>query len=66
MWKFFKDRFYGPSQKDARDAWVKLRFSDFADVGRYNSALHGATSRLKLSGREITENDMIEKTLFTI
>uniref|UniRef100_A0ACD5UN34 Uncharacterized protein n=1 Tax=Avena sativa TaxID=4498 RepID=A0ACD5UN34_AVESA len=70
MWQFLKDRFYGPMQRnkitsDAKDTWRNLRFSDFEDVDEYNSTLHRAASRMKLCGEEITENDMIEKTLST-
>ena len=45
---------------------MNLLFSNFEDVGEYNSALHRIASGLKLCGRKITENDMIEKTLSTM
>jgi hypothetical protein len=68
MWQFLKDRFYGPRHKhiitsEAQDAWINLHFSDFQNVDEYNSTLHCVASRMKLCGEEITENDMIEKTL---
>ena len=45
--------------------WLNLRFQDFKSVGEYNSALHRIVSQLKLCGQQITDKEMLEKTLST-
>ncbi|XP_051132663.1 uncharacterized protein LOC127252515 [Andrographis paniculata] len=42
-----------------------LTLQDFKTVTEYNSAIHQITSQLKLCGENVTENDKLEKTLFT-
>ncbi|XP_021811378.1 uncharacterized protein LOC110754599 [Prunus avium] len=49
----------------ARYEWTHLRFQDFKSVSAYNSAMHRITSLMKLSGENISEEDMLEKTLST-
>ncbi|KAL6269490.1 hypothetical protein ACE6H2_026401 [Prunus campanulata] len=49
----------------ARYEWTHLRFQDFKTVSEYNSAMHRITSLMKLCGENISEEDMLEKTLST-
>ena len=49
----------------ARYDWMHLRLQDFKTVSEYNSALFKISSRLKLCGENITEEDMLEKTFTT-
>ena len=45
--------------------WMHLRLQDFKSVSEYNSALFKISSQLKLCGENITEEDMLEKTVTT-
>ena len=45
--------------------WLNLRFQDFKYVIEYNSALHRIVSQLKLCKQNITNTELIEKTLST-
>ncbi|KAK9050256.1 hypothetical protein SSX86_030774 [Deinandra increscens subsp. villosa] len=68
LWKYIKERF--DHQKlvllpTARYDWIHLRLQDFKTVSEYNSALFRITSELKLCGEDITDEDMLEKTLST-
>ncbi|KAI5351288.1 hypothetical protein L3X38_004179 [Prunus dulcis] len=49
----------------ARYEWTHLRFQDFKSVSEYNSAMHRITSLMRLCGENISEEDMLEKTLST-
>ncbi|CAL9001442.1 unnamed protein product [Prunus brigantina] len=49
----------------ARYEWTHLRFQDFKTVSEYNSAMHRITSLMRLCGENISEEDMLEKTLST-
>ncbi|XP_021834864.1 uncharacterized protein LOC110774612 [Prunus avium] len=49
----------------AKYEWTHLRFQDFKTVPEYNSAMHRITSLMKLCGENISEEDMLEKTLST-
>nr|XP_008373711.2 uncharacterized protein LOC103437023 [Malus domestica] len=45
--------------------WTYLRIQDFKTVAEYNSTVSRISSRMKLCGEAITEEDMLEKTLST-
>ncbi|XP_020242801.1 uncharacterized protein LOC109821017 [Asparagus officinalis] len=45
--------------------WLNLRFQDFKSVTEYNSTLHRIVSQLKLCKQNITEDELIKKTLST-
>ncbi|KAI5335175.1 hypothetical protein L3X38_025308 [Prunus dulcis] len=49
----------------ARYEWNHLRFQDFKSVSEYNSAMHKITSLMRLCGENISEEDMLEKTMST-
>ena len=49
----------------ARTDWINLRVLDFPDFVTYNSEIHRIVSQLRLCGQEITDADLIEKTLST-
>ncbi|XP_021829723.1 uncharacterized protein LOC110769966 [Prunus avium] len=49
----------------ARYERTHLRFQDFKIVYEYNLAIHRITSLMKLCGENISEEDMLEKTLST-
>nr|XP_017250883.1 PREDICTED: uncharacterized protein LOC108221520 [Daucus carota subsp. sativus] len=68
LWNNLKDRF--DHQKlvhlpSARYDWINLRLQDFKSVAEYNSALFKISSKLILCGENITDAEMIEKTLST-
>ncbi|XP_017253784.2 uncharacterized protein LOC108223854 [Daucus carota subsp. sativus] len=68
LWNNLKDRF--DHQKlvhlpSARYDWINLRLQDFKSVAEYNSALFKISSKLILCGENITNAEMIEKTLST-
>ena len=45
--------------------WMHLRLQYFKTVSEYNSALFKISSKLKLCGEKITDEDMLEKTFTT-
>jgi hypothetical protein len=49
----------------ARYEWINLRLQDFKSVAEYNSALFKISSKLKLCGENITDEDMLERTFST-
>ena len=49
----------------ARYDWMHLRLQYFKTVSKYNSALFKISSRLKLCGEKITDEDMLEKMFTT-
>ncbi|XP_057803128.1 uncharacterized protein LOC131018422 [Salvia miltiorrhiza] len=49
----------------ARFEWMHLRMHDFKSVSAYNSELFRITSKLKLCGETISDEDMLEKTFST-
>ena len=49
----------------ARYDWMHLRLQDFKTVSEYNSAIFKISSRLKLCGEKITDEDMLEKMFST-
>lgn len=50
----------------ARHDWNNLRFQDCKIVVDYNSTLHCIVTQLKLYSKGATNDDMIDKTLFTL
>jgi hypothetical protein len=46
----------------ARYEWINLRLQDFKSVAEYNSTLVKISSKLKLCGENITDEDMLERT----
>ncbi|XP_031096859.1 uncharacterized protein LOC116001101 [Ipomoea triloba] len=68
LWKSLKDRFDQQLSivlPQAQFDWLNLRFQDYKSVIEYNSALHKIVSQLKLCKHEVSESDLIEKTLST-
>ena len=68
LWNNLNDRF--DHQKTvilpkARYDWMHLRLQDFKTVSEYNFALFKISSRLKLCGEKIMDEDMLEKTFTT-
>nr|XP_004234874.1 uncharacterized protein LOC101266608 [Solanum lycopersicum] len=49
----------------ARYDWMHLRFQEFKTVTEYNSDVFRITSKLKLCGETIKDEDMLKKTLTT-
>ncbi|KAI5339437.1 hypothetical protein L3X38_018709 [Prunus dulcis] len=49
----------------ARYEWTHLRFQDFKSVSEYNSVMHRITSLMRLCGKNMSEENMLEKTLST-
>jgi hypothetical protein len=49
----------------ARYEWIHLRLQDFKNVAEYNSVLFKISSKLKLYGENITDEDMLERTFST-
>ncbi|XP_050217287.1 uncharacterized protein LOC126668114 [Mercurialis annua] len=68
LWNSLKERF--DHQKTvilpkARYDWMHLRLQDFKSVSEYNSAIFRISSKLKLCGETITDEDLLEKTFST-
>ena len=49
----------------ARHEWMSLRVMDFPDISSFNSELHRIVAQLSLCGEQITEPELITKTLST-
>lgn len=49
----------------AKFEWKNLRFQDFKSVDAYNSELFRIVSIMKLCGDEVSDNELLEKTLST-
>ncbi|KAG7568080.1 GAG-pre-integrase domain [Arabidopsis thaliana x Arabidopsis arenosa] len=47
----------------AKFDWKELRFQDYKSVDDYNSELFRIVSIMKLCGEEVSDNDLLEKTL---
>ncbi|XP_020270666.1 uncharacterized protein LOC109845810 [Asparagus officinalis] len=68
LWQSLKDQFDQQTAimlPQAQYDWLNLRFQDFKSVTEYNSTLHCIVSQLKLCKHNITEAELIEKTLST-
>jgi len=69
LWQSLKDHFDGMKAVElprAKSDWEHLYFSNFSSVAAYDSALRRIVSQLKLCDQEVTDEEMIEKTLSTI
>ncbi|KAL6620799.1 hypothetical protein ACP70R_035938 [Stipagrostis hirtigluma subsp. patula] len=68
LWYALQERF-GKQQEvilpQARRDWAQLRFLDFKSVEAYNNTVHRIVGQLRFCGQNITEAEMIEKTLET-
>ena len=49
----------------ARSEWLSLRVLDFVDLTTFNAELHPIVAQLRLCGEEVTEEELIDKTLST-
>jgi hypothetical protein len=68
VWQSLKDHFDRMKAVELPGAkldWDRLHFSNFDSVTAYDSALRRIVSQLKLCDKEITDEEMIEKTLST-
>ena len=68
LWNNLNDRFDHQKKvilPKARYDWMHLRLQDFNSVSEYNSALFKISSRWKLCGEKMTDEDMLEKTSTT-
>ena len=52
-------------QPQARTDWIQLRVMDFPSMAAYNSELHRIVSQLRHCDQDISDADLIEKTLST-
>ena len=69
LWQSLKDHFDGMKAVElprAKSDWEHLYFSNFSSVAAYDSALRRIVSQLKLCDQEVTDEEMIEKTLSTM
>ena len=65
LWESLKERF--DHQKTvilprARYEWMHLRLQDFKSISDFNSTMFRISSRLKLCGEKVTNEDILEKT----
>ncbi|CAL5062415.1 unnamed protein product [Urochloa decumbens] len=68
LWQSLKDHFDRMKPIElprAKFDWQQLHFSDFDSVIAYDSVLRRRVSQLKICGQEVTDEEMIEKTLST-
>jgi hypothetical protein len=68
LWKNLKERYN--HQKTVillktRYNWIHLRLQDFKSGSKYNFAMFNISSKLKLCGDNITDDDMLEKIFST-
>ncbi|XP_070675766.1 uncharacterized protein [Malus domestica] len=68
LWKAMRNRYN--CQKTmilpmARYEWTHMRIQDFKSVADYNSTMFIISSKMKLCGETIIEEDMLEKTFST-
>jgi hypothetical protein len=68
LWNILKERYDHQKQvllPKARYEWIHLTLQHFKSVGEYNFAMFRITSELKLCGKKITDEDILEKTFST-
>lgn len=68
LWQSLKDHFDRMKPIElprAKFDWQQLYFSDFGSVAAYDSALRRRASDLKICDQEVTDVEMIDKTLST-
>ncbi|XP_071689491.1 uncharacterized protein [Rutidosis leptorrhynchoides] len=51
--------------KKARNQWSQLRFQDCKSVNEYTSAIEGIKSKFRICGKNIDDNEILEKTYST-
>jgi hypothetical protein len=49
----------------ARNDWINLRVLDFPDFVSFNFELHRIVAQFRLCGQEVTDAELIEKTILT-
>ncbi|XP_009610481.1 uncharacterized protein [Nicotiana tomentosiformis] len=49
----------------SRREWMHLRLQDYKNISEYNSIVYRIISQLKLCGKPMNDEDMLEKTLST-
>jgi hypothetical protein len=50
---------------EAEREWSLIRFQDFKSVAAYNSAVHKVNSKLRFCNKQVSDENLIEKTLCT-
>ena len=68
LWRQLHARFHHEKSiflPQARSDWLSLRVLDFADLNSFNAELHRIVAQLRLCGKEVTEEQLIDKTLST-
>jgi hypothetical protein len=50
---------------EAEREWSLIRFHDFKSAAVYNSAVHKVNSKLRFCDKQVSDSDLIEKTLCT-
>ena len=66
LWRQLHARFHHEKSiflPHARNDWLSLRVLDFADLTSFNAELHCIVAQLCLCGEEVTEEQLIDKTL---
>jgi hypothetical protein len=68
LWKKLEARYHHEKTiflPQARSDWIHLRVLDFSDFMAFNAELHRITAKLRLCGEDITEKELIDRTLST-
>jgi hypothetical protein len=68
LWEQLETRFHHEKTiflLQARNNWIHLRVMDFPNFLMFNVELHRITVQLRMCGEEVTEKELIDKTLST-
>ena len=68
LWTRLHDKFYHEQTiflPKARNDWINLRALGFLDLLSFNAELHHISAQFRLCGEQITETQLIDKTLST-
>ena len=68
LWAQLHERFHHQQTlflPQAHTDWTNLRVLDFPDFISFNSELHRILAQLRLCGQEVTDAELIEKTMST-
>ena len=68
LWDSLKERYdqqRAVMLPEAQREWSLIRFQDFKSVAAYNSAVHKINSKLRFCNQQVSDADLIEKTLCT-
>jgi hypothetical protein len=68
LWNSLKERYdqqRAVMLPEAEREWSLIRFQDFKSVAAYNSAVHKVNSKLRFCNKQVSDEDLIEKTLCT-